>query len=99
MAERKNWEEKYDLYKEILTNNSDEKIRSGLTLQNYMDEFQTRDAELARNLSAIKDTTSEEYRKTIAQRKSCRRYQNEMNKYEERFKLIEKNSREKVVNL
>ena len=70
MAERKNWEEKYDLYKEILTNNSDEKIRSGLTLQNYMDEFQTRDAELARNLSAIKDTTSEEYRKTIAQRKS-----------------------------
>ena len=70
MAERKNWEEKYELYKEILTNNSDEKIRGGLTLQNYMDEFQTRDAELARNLSAIKDTTSEEYRKTIAQRKS-----------------------------
>ena len=35
-----------------------------------MDEFQTRDAEIARNLSAIKDTTSEEYRKTIAQRKS-----------------------------
>ena len=70
MVERQNWEEKYELYKEILANNSDEKIRSGLTLQNYMDEFQTRDAEIARNLSAIKDTTSEEYRKTIAQRKS-----------------------------
>ncbi len=70
MAERQNWEEKYELYKEILANNSDEKIRSGLTLQNYMDEFQTRDAEIARNLSAIKDTTSEEYRKTTAQRKS-----------------------------
>ena len=70
MVERQNWEEKYELYKEILANNSDEKIRSGLTLQNYMDEFQTRDAEIARNLSAIKDTTSEEYRKTTAQRKS-----------------------------